>query len=107
MISDTRIDEALEFLNVNASELGRLHGDALEAHHMVSVTEALQMKLWNEESAVAQKREARASSQYKEAIFRDAKAAADHITMRARINAAEKTIAVWQSQIKLHTGVRP
>ena len=107
MISDERIENALDFLVTTAREVGVLAEQAKLAEHYVKHVKALEMKKWNEQSVSAQEREACASENYLKAIVNDAKAAGALRELMSRREAAETTISAWQTMVKAAQGPRP
>lgn len=107
MIADAAIEQALDELFKVAKEIGPAAERARKAEKMLGHIEAIQMKKWNEQSAAAQQREARASQPYLDALLEDAIATGALREVMARKDAYETVISVWQSQIKAQTGPRP
>ena len=107
MISDADIERALDFLRETAHEIGAKRGEAIKTERMVGHVEAIEMKKRNEEAVAAQKREARASQAYVDALNAEAQAVADYETLKARRAAAEITISAWQTMSRGERGARP
>lgn len=107
MISDQEIQRCLDVLNKAPDIMGACKQRALKASHMLGYTEAIEMKRCNEQSAVAQKKMARASSSYHDALLEDALSAGQFEVEKAKVKAAETTVSVWQTQQRAFKGPRP
>ena len=98
LVSDTRLSEALDFLRDNAEAIGKAKAETIRCGHMIKHIEALVEKAHDDLALAAQKREARASKRYVEALNADAKAAGDYEAMKAKREAAAMAIEAWRSE---------
>lgn len=97
MISEARVEKALEFLRDSAGEYGQARGYAVYCDAQLRRVKALEMM--SKDGGVGEREAAAyASDAYRTAIeaLRDATATAE--TIRAKRDAAEFTIEVWRSQ---------
>jgi hypothetical protein len=88
-------------LNVLHSAPQLLHSAVLEARNaenLLKHVKAIEMKRFNQLPITGQEREAYASENYKTALERDAKAAADLVILRAKIDSAKTVIDVWRTE---------
>ena len=108
-VTEAQVEKALSFLTETAPLLGQLVEQARMKESMLKHTEALLIKgMDNGKLAVSLRQAyARAEDRYREAMTEDAKAAGALAELRARRDAAETTISVYQSMVKDRSGPRP
>jgi hypothetical protein len=97
MISETRVEEAVEFLRDSAMDFGRARGHQIYAEKSLSRVKSLQM-VGRPGSAADREASAYASAEYLDALEGLQNAVADCETLRAQRDAAEMLIEVWRSQ---------
>ena len=72
--------------------------EARKAENMLKHVKAIEMKRFNGLPINAAEKEAYASDGYKQAIEQDAKAGADLMVIRAKLEAAKLAIDVWRTE---------
>jgi hypothetical protein len=97
MISEDRVEKAVEFMRDTAKAYGTARGHVAFYEGNLRRVKALQM-VNKPGSAVDREATAYASSAYLEALEGLQNAVADCETLRAQRDAAEMTIEVWRSQ---------
>jgi hypothetical protein len=97
-VSDAEVQKALDFLRDSAAELGKLTEQAVLAERLTKHVKAIAMKQCAEASVNAQDREATASSQYLEAITREAITAGELAKAKALREAAAAKLDCWRTQ---------
>jgi hypothetical protein len=109
VITENAVEKALTFLVETAPLLGQLVEQARMKESMVKHVEALLIKSYDNGKLPITLRQpyARAEERYLEAAAEDAKAAGALAELRARRDAAETTISVYQSMVKDRQGARP
>jgi hypothetical protein len=98
IIGEDEVERALHFLADNAKEIGEAKAEMVRASHMIKVTKALCMRMYNDKPISAQEREAYVTAEYLAALERDAKAAGEYERLRALREAASMRIEAWRSQ---------
>lgn len=97
MISESRVEKALEFLRDSAALYGQARGHAAYCEAQLRRIKALEMVA--RDGGVGEREAAAyASDAYKQAIEELRNATAESETLRAKRDAAEFTIEVWRSQ---------
>ena len=97
MISEDRVEAAVEYLRDTAKQYGQARGHALYAENNLRRVKALVMLEYTG-SLGEREAQAYASDQYKEALQTMEDAVAESETIRALREAANYTIEVWRSQ---------
>jgi len=95
-ISDTQVEQALDFLRDNATAIGAAKERQVRTAHMVKHIKALNMKK-HDLGVTAQEREALADQSYANAVHEEAVAAGDYEKMKALREAAALRIEVWRT----------
>jgi hypothetical protein len=96
-VTENQVEEALNFLALSAEEVGAARGEMVRTEFMIGSIEALAAGMSEERSADAKKWEARASSQYQNAVKEHASATARFETLRARREASRMLCDAWQT----------
>ncbi len=97
MISEERVEKAVEFMRDTAKQYGAARGHVAFYEGNLRRVKALEM-VGRPGSAADREATAYASSAYLEALEGLQNAVADCETLRAQRDAAEMTIEVWRSQ---------
>ena len=97
MISEERVEAAVEFIRDHANRLGYLIGHAKALEYQLKVVEA-QNYLDATGTIEARRSKARSSPEYKAIIEEIENAWAEKATLETKLKAAELTIDVWRSQ---------
>jgi hypothetical protein len=97
IVTEERVEDALNFLARSANDIGAARGAMIRSEFMISSIEALAAGMSEERSADARKWEARASSQYRDAIAAYASATEQFETLRAKREGARMECEVWQT----------
>lgn len=96
MISEDRVEAAVEYLRDHASTIGKARGRLMFAENSLRRVKAMNMP---EEGSIAEReRAAYASDEYRAALEELRDAAVEYETIRALREAASMTIEVWRSQ---------
>lgn len=96
MISEERVEAAVEYLRDHAVAIGRARGRFMLAENSLRRVKALNMP---EEGSIAEReRVAYASDEYRAALEELRDAVVEYETIRAYREAASMTIEVWRSQ---------
>lgn len=98
IVEENDVERALDFLRDSAREMGEAKAEMIRASHMIKVTKALSMRMYNDKPISFQEREAYVSAEYLAALERDAKAAGEYERLRALREAASMRIEAWRSQ---------
>lgn len=98
IVTEDNVRGALNVLHTAPQALQAAVYEARKAENMLKHIKAIEMKRHNGLSITAAEREAYASEPYKLAIDQDAKAGAELIVIRARIEAAKTAIEVWRTE---------
>lgn len=98
IVTEAELEKALEFLRDSAKALGDAKAETVRASHMVKVTKALCMKLFNDKPVSVQEREALTDERYMAALERDAVAAGEYERLRGLREAASMKIEAWRSE---------
>lgn len=106
LVEEKDVEDALDFLLKGAVELGEARRKLVLAERMRSHVEALEMKMHAEKSVSAQSREARASKRYLECIEEEAKAAGDYEVQKAKREAMDARLRVFQTESANYRGIR-
>lgn len=96
-ITDDDIEKALSWLRDNAHAIGQAKMQAILTERMVGHIEALQMKMAGG-AVAAQKRDARATPEYRQAIYDEAVAAGEFEKLRSLRDAAAAKIEAWRTE---------
>lgn len=97
MISDTRVEKAVEFLRDTSEQYGQLRGLCL--YNDANLRRVKSLHMMDSEGSLGQKEAAAYSSAAYLAAMEELKnATADMETLKAQRDAAEFTIDVWRSQ---------
>lgn len=98
IVSEDRVQKALDYLADSAGKLGAARERAKLAEHKIKHVEALMFKASNETSNDKRQADARTSEQYVKAIQEDAEAAGEMANLYALREAAAALIEAWRSQ---------
>jgi len=98
MISEARVEKAVEFLRDTSEVYGRQRGFVAYCENNLRRVKSMQMLEHAGKSIGAQEAAAYASIEYHEALEALQNAVADCETTKAKREAAELTIEVWRSQ---------
>jgi len=97
MISDERVEKAVEFLRDTAAQYGQLRGRVVYCDANLRRVKSIQM-LGREGGLGQREAEAYASAAYLQAMEDCENAEAEFHTLKAQRDAADATIEVWRSQ---------
>jgi hypothetical protein len=97
MISENRVEAAVEYLRDTAQQYGQARGRALYTENNLRRVKSLVM-LEHQGSIGEREAQAYASDQYKQALEDMENAVAESETIRALRDAAQYTIETWRSQ---------
>jgi hypothetical protein len=98
IIEEKTLRGALSVLHSAPQALQSAVYEARKAESMLKHVKAIEMKRFNQLAVSGQEREAYASEAFKSAIEADAKASADLVVLRARLDAAKTAIDVWRTE---------
>jgi hypothetical protein len=98
IVEEIEVEKALDFLRDGAKDMGEAKAEMVRASHMLKVTKALVMKMYNDKPISAQEREAYVSKEYMAALERDARAAGEYERLRALREAATMRIESWRTE---------
>jgi len=96
MVSDEKMERALEYLADTDERVAHLHADCLRAEYLADVAESLAYKM-AEGTVEDRKREAKATQAVKDAKDKYFAAVVAYEAMRAKRKRAELTVDVWRS----------
>jgi len=96
-ISDEDVERALTFLRDRAKEIAAAKAEKLKEEFMLKHIKAVVMKQHADLPIGAQEREAYASKQYRDQIFKIGKATQTYEILAAQREAASVKISTWQS----------
>lgn len=102
MITEDKVEKALEYLSTSASPYGKWRARAEALDHHLKVAEATEY-LGAEGTQEARKAKARASETYKNLVDEYEQAVLEYNTIGSYRKAAELTISVFQSMVKMQS----
>jgi nitrogenase subunit NifH len=98
MISEQRVEAAVEFIRDHAEQIGTLIGHVKGLEHQRKVVRGIQF-LESEKKTVADREaDAESSPEYKAIVEDIENAWSEAETLKTKMRAAELTIEVWRSQ---------
>ena len=100
MISEQRVEAALEFIRDHAKEAGELYGHTKGLDHQRKVVRSIAFLETKTGSVQERLSKAESSAEYKQIVEDIEDAWAAWKTLETRLEAARLTVHVWQSQNK-------
>ena len=104
-VTDDEVEKALHWLVENAKAIGKAKEKAVLAEKMVGHIEAVEMKKAGG-AVAAQKRDARASLAYRQALFEEAQAAGEYEVLKSLREAAAAKIDAWRTESATHRSMK-
>jgi hypothetical protein len=98
IVTDEEVGKALDFLRDSAREIGEAKARSVKADKMLGHIEALLSRASDEKSAAAREAEAKASSEYLDAINEAAFSAGELAKLYALRDAAAAKIEAWRTE---------
>lgn len=98
MISDEEAEKAIDFMAESAQKMGDAKQRLMNAQYMREIQEAFDFMQSTEKTVDAKKASARLTDAYKAACEEEAIAFGEWEKIRALVEAAKNTIAVYQTQ---------